>query len=95
MAAAIDGDTVLIEVEDDGLGIERTKAERIFEPFYTTKYRGTGLGLAIVRRLVEGHRGSVSVDLEAPKGTRFLVRLPHAELPRIRPHAVVRAHPST
>ena len=81
VAAAIDGDAVLIEVEDDGLGIERSKAERVFEPFYTTKYRGTGLGLAIVRRLVEGHRGSVTVDLEAPKGTRFLVRLPHSELP--------------
>ena len=81
VVATIDGDAVLIEVEDDGLGIERSMAERVFEPFYTTKYRGTGLGLAIVRRLVEGHRGSVGVDLEAPKGTRFSVRLPHSELP--------------
>ena len=79
--AAIDGDAVLIEVEDDGLGIEPSMAERVFEPFYTTKYQGTGLGLAIVRRLVEGHGGSVGVDPDAPKGTRFTVRLPHLELP--------------
>jgi signal transduction histidine kinase len=84
VVATIDGDAVLIEVEDDGLGIERSMAERVFEPFYTTKYRGTGLGLAIVRRLVEGHRGSVSVDLEAPNGTRFSVRLPHSQIPAAR-----------
>jgi len=81
VVATIDGDAVLIEIEDDGLGIERSMAERVFEPFYTTKYRGTGLGLAIVRRLVEGHRGSVDVDLEAREGTRFSVRLPHSEIP--------------
>jgi signal transduction histidine kinase len=80
VVATIDSDAVLIEVEDDGLGIERSMAERVFEPFYTTKYRGTGLGLAIVRRLVEGHGGSVGVDLEGRKGARFTVRLPHSEL---------------
>ena len=81
VVATIDGDAVLIEVEDDGLGIDRSMAERVFEPFFTTKYRGTGLGLAIVRRLVEGHGGSVAVDLEAPIGTRFSVRLPHSLVP--------------
>ena len=84
VSATVDGDAVLIEVEDDGPGIERSMVERVFEPFYTTKYRGTGLGLAIVRRLVEGHGGSVGVDLEAPQGTRFSIRLPHSEHPAPR-----------
>ena len=47
----------MIKVEDDGPGIEKALAERVFEPFFTAKHQGTGLGLAIVRRMVEAHGG--------------------------------------
>jgi signal transduction histidine kinase len=77
VAASIKGRTVIIVVEDDGTGIDRTDAERIFEPFYTSKPSGTGLGLAIVRRLVEGHGGSIRLDTESSGRTRFVVRLPY------------------
>jgi len=75
--ASIERRAVVIEVQDDGPGIERALEERIFEPFYTDKHLGTGLGLPIARRLVEGHGGSVRLDLDAPSGSRFIVSLPY------------------
>ncbi len=78
LTASIDGQAAVIEFEDDGPGIEHSLAERIFEPFYTTKQRGTGLGLAIVRRLVEGLGGSIRLDIDSPPGARFLVTLPYS-----------------
>ncbi len=65
-----------IAVSDQGKGIDPTKAERIFEPFFSTKKRGTGLGLAIVKQIVERHDGKISVDSQAGKGTTFTVDLP-------------------
>ena len=62
VSASVEGRTAVIKVEDDGPGIEPSLAERIFEPFYTTKHQGTGLGLANVRRLVESHGGTVHLD---------------------------------
>jgi len=81
ITASVEGRAAVIEVEDDGPGIERSLAERVFEPFYTAKHQGTGLGLAIVRRMVEAHGGSVHVDGDASRGTRFVVRLPYRALP--------------
>jgi signal transduction histidine kinase len=72
-----DGDSVAVEVSDDGPGIPREIRARVFEPFFTTKRigEGTGLGLDIVRRAVEAHGGEVAFDSE-PGHTRFVVRLP-------------------
>jgi len=81
ITATVEGRAAVIQVEDDGPGIERAMAERVFEPFYTAKHQGTGLGLAIVRRMVEAHGGTVHLDGDAPRGTRFVVRLPYRALP--------------
>ncbi len=71
-------------VEDTGIGIEPEERERIFEAFYRTPAArssgavGTGLGLSIVSRMAQRMGGSVSVESEPGKGSRFTVRLPMA-----------------
>jgi signal transduction histidine kinase len=73
--SARDGNPATIAVEDTGAGFDRTVAERLFEPFYTTKPSGTGLGLAIVRRLAENNGGEIAVDSHPGRGTRFTLAL--------------------
>jgi two-component system, OmpR family, phosphate regulon sensor histidine kinase PhoR len=86
--------SVRIDVQDDGPGIEREHLPRLFERFYrvdpgrSREIGGTGLGLSIVKHLVEAMRGSIGVESEPGKGTRFTVRLKAAEPDqRIRPTA--------
>ncbi len=68
---------VELAVEDTGRGIAPEEMDRLFDPFFTTKgARGTGLGLAVSWGIVEGHAGTITVDSEPGKGTRFTVHLP-------------------
>jgi signal transduction histidine kinase len=69
---------VEITMEDSGVGIDPAVAERLLEPFFTTKPVGTGLGLAIVKRFAEGHHGTVSMESGPTGGARATIRLPHA-----------------
>jgi PAS domain S-box-containing protein len=76
--------TVRISVADTGTGIPAAIAERIYDPFFTTKAvgRGTGQGLAITRTIVERHDGTISFDTIAGAGTTFHIILPmHAPVP--------------
>jgi signal transduction histidine kinase len=70
------GGEARICVEDTGTGISETDRPQLFRPFFTTRERGVGMGLAICRRIVEENGGSVAVETEAGKGSRFTVRLP-------------------
>ncbi len=72
---------VLLSIEDDGEGIPPQYTAKVFEPFFTTKPegKGTGLGLSISYSIVKDHGGSIEVESEPGKGTRFEVRLPHDE----------------
>jgi signal transduction histidine kinase len=69
---------VRLEFSDDGSGIEPEVLGRIFDPFYTTKPvgKGTGLGLSISHGIVERHGGTLSVESEPGRGTRFTLDLP-------------------
>jgi len=67
---------VVVIVEDDGPGIPADIAERIFNPFFTTKHQGSGLGLAIVRKIVDAHDGRIDVVSAPGAGTTFTVTLP-------------------
>jgi PAS domain S-box-containing protein len=71
-------DEVVVEIEDNGIGIPRSEQSKIFEPFYTTKPpgRGTGLGLSICYGIVEDHRGRIEVDSQPGRGSIFRVFLP-------------------
>ncbi len=71
------GPRVVVEVEDNGPGIGEETLEKIFDPFFTTKgSKGTGLGLAVCRRIVQEHRGELSVQSVVGAGTCFRVELP-------------------
>jgi len=69
-------------VEDTGIGIPPQDLERIFEEFYRTPQakevapRGTGLGLPLVKQILEAHGGSITVESEVGRGSRFVFRLP-------------------
>jgi two-component system, NtrC family, sensor kinase len=71
-------DEVVVEIEDNGIGIPRADQSKIFEPFYTTKPpgRGTGLGLSICYGIVEDHRGRIEVDSQPGRGSIFRFFLP-------------------
>ena len=70
-------DAVSLEIRDQGDGIAPDIADRLFEPFATTKPGGSGLGLAVVHRAIEAHRGVILVDSDRT-GTAFTVFLPTA-----------------
>ncbi|RME24101.1 MAG: response regulator [Deltaproteobacteria bacterium] len=71
-------DSIVIEVQDSGVGIPKENLDKLFEPFFTTKPRGegTGLGLSIVRRIVDRHDGRIEVESTPGKGSLFRVILP-------------------
>ncbi len=68
------------EVRDDGPGMTQEVCARIFEPYFTRRQGGAGLGLTFVQRVVQEHRGRVSVESEIGRGTVFRVTLPVAEI---------------
>jgi nitrogen fixation/metabolism regulation signal transduction histidine kinase len=70
---------VEILVRDNGPGIAPEQAERIFDPYVTTKTKGTGLGLAIVKKIVEEHGGAIRLDPTYHGGAGFIVRMPALE----------------
>jgi PAS domain S-box-containing protein len=76
-ARSLDG-SVEIDVADEGPGIPAGTLPSIFQPFFTTKSQGTGLGLSISSKNLEAHGGTILVQSELGKGTRFTIRLPVA-----------------
>ncbi len=82
-----DGDTLEYVVHDDGPGMEPAVADRVFDPFYSTRARGTGLGLAIARQSLEDLGGSIACETTPGVGTRFRIRLPLDKMSSSR-HAV-------
>ena len=63
-------------IKDTGKGIPAEDRDKIFEPFYTTKDKGTGLGLAISLRIIENHKGVITVCSKPDQGTIFILKLP-------------------
>lgn len=76
----VDADAVVLTVEDNGPGVPVADRQKIFRPFYTTKSagRGMGMGLSIVWRVVEEHRGQITVGDAPGGGALFTLRLPRA-----------------
>ncbi|MFW5952093.1 MAG: sensor histidine kinase, partial [Gemmatimonadota bacterium] len=76
------GDTLMLEVEDTGVGIDEATRERIFDPFWQAEapnlrtYGGLGIGLSLTRRLVETLGGELELESAYGRGATFTVRLP-------------------
>lgn len=68
-----------IEVRDNGPGVSAAIADRMFEPFRTTKSNGTGLGLPMCQTIAYAHGGSLRHEAQSPRGARFILTLPAAE----------------
>ena len=77
---------ILIDVEDNGLGMNQETLEKIFSLFCSSKgIKGSGLGLFISNKIVDKHGGTIEVDSEPGRGTRFMVKLPLDAKPSIQP----------
>lgn len=76
--AYLDGENMVLEVSDSGVGIAADKQEKIFERFYQVddKHIGSGIGLSLVHRLVELHHGTVSIDSQEGVGSVFTITFP-------------------
>ena len=71
-----DHDLIVVEVADNGRGIDASDHQKLFQPYFSTKGRGTGLGLAIVQRIIAEHRGKIKAVPNQPMGAKFIIELP-------------------
>ncbi len=83
------GNYVCLTVEDDGKGMDEETVNKIFDPFYTTKFTGRGLGMAAVYGIVRNHKGWITVDSELNKGTIIRIYLPGIETEEVKKEAIV------
>jgi two-component system sensor histidine kinase HydH len=67
---------VLLEIIDNGCGMDQSTQDRMFDTFFSTKSGGSGLGLPTVRRIIEAHGGTIECESAVGKGTRFRIALP-------------------
>jgi C4-dicarboxylate-specific signal transduction histidine kinase len=76
-----DGRNILVSVSDSGSGFDPATADRIFEPFYSTKQGGMGIGLSICRSIIEAHEGKIWAEQNRARGSTFQFTLPVANTP--------------
>jgi two-component system NtrC family sensor kinase len=72
---------VMVQIADNGAGIQPDDLPKIFDPFFTTKEKGTGLGLSVVYGIINSHRGTVKIESAPGQGTTVVIKLPRAVKP--------------
>lgn len=81
-------DEVILSVTDQGVGIDPSQRDRIFDMFYSERTHGAGIGLALVRQLVDGHGGTIEARSNVGPGATFRVALPkRPSEPHLKPPA--------
>lgn len=79
------GDYVLIEFQDQGVGISDKNIRKIFDPFYSTKSSGRGLGLATAYSIIKNHKGYIDVRSTPGEGTLFKIYIPADKDAQVEP----------
>ena len=72
----VKNNSIVIDFEDTGVGIASENLSRVFEPLYTTKEKGAGLGLSVSYRIIKKLNGSITVESDLNKGSKFVITLP-------------------
>ncbi len=69
---------LVIEIEDNGSGMDEETARKVFDPFFTTKPvgQGTGLGMSITHKIIKNHQGDIRLESKLGEGTKFIITLP-------------------
>ena len=67
----------IIKVCDTGIGIPEENLEKIFKPLFTTKSKGTGFGLPVCKRIIEAHKGQISINSIQNIGTNITISIPN------------------
>jgi len=74
---------ILVTISDNGIGIQEKDLKLIFEPFYrandTRGIAGYGIGLSLVKKIIDLHKGVIQIESVPSKGTKFVIKLPHAK----------------
>ena len=76
----LENKNIIIEIVDNGIGMNEEIKEKIFEAFYTTKGSGTGLGVPLSKEIIEGHNGNLEYFSKEKEGTKVKITLPTVEL---------------
>ena len=76
LAARENGNTVTIDIDDQGCGISEENMDRVFDPFFTTKETGSGLGLSVADQIIRQHGGVLTIVRSSPQGATFRISLP-------------------
>lgn len=81
VTTTFDEKEVLLEIKDDGKGMDEKTLSQIFDPFFTTKrhHGGTGLGLSIAYGIVKEHKGTIEVESKVGMGTKFSIHIPRQQ----------------
>ncbi len=72
----VNGNNLEVQFSDTGIGIAKEKIKNIFDPMVTSKVYGPGLGLTFALKIIQDHRGTISVESEEGRGTTFTIRFP-------------------
>jgi signal transduction histidine kinase len=73
---SLDREHSVLEVADQGRGIDASQREKVYDMFYSERTHGAGIGLALVRQIVDAHAGSIEIQSEKDRGAAFIVTLP-------------------
>lgn len=76
IVSRIENENVIVTISDTGKGISKDKLKSIFDPLFTSKIYGPGLGLTFAQKIIQDHKGTISVESKPGKGTTFTISLP-------------------